>query len=98
MCTKIKEDKGQLEWSVGSVVGSVRVLRLRMRACNLQLPMPHALSALSLPGEIRVKVTAAFLAGKCENSQNENQMQTPAGKRQPATAQKNRHLAREVDA
>lgn len=81
------------------------VLQLRMRACNLQLPMPLSPS-FSLPlsvlsGEIRVKVTAAFLAGKCENSQNENQMQTPQpakGNRQPATAQKKSHLAREVDA
>lgn len=59
-------------------------------------PSPSVLS-----GEIRVKVTAAFLAGKCENSQNENQMQTPQpakGNRQPATAQKKSHLAREVDA
>lgn len=73
------------------------VLQLRMRVCNLQLPMPLSLSLPLFPclsGEIRVKVTAAFLAGKCENSQNENQMQTP----QPATAQKKSHLAREVDA
>lgn len=78
------------------------VLQLRMRACNLQLPMPLSLPlSLCLSGEIRVKVTAAFLAGKCENSQNENQMQTPQpakGNRQPATAQKKSHLAQEVDA
>lgn len=62
--------------------------------------LPPSLS-LCISGEIRVKVTAAFLAGKCENSQNENQMQTPQpakGNRQPATAQKKSHLAQEVDA
>lgn len=79
------------------------VLQLRMRAiCSYlcrSLSLPPSPSVLF--GEIRVKVTAAFLAGKCENSQNENQMQTPQpakGNRQPATAQKKSHLAREVDA
>lgn len=47
---------------------------------RLQFAATSPLSLSVSPwGEIRVKVTAAFLAGKCENSQNENQMQTPAG-------------------
>lgn len=85
-----------VSWVCSRVCSSPTVAHARLQFAATYAA--RSLRSLSLPGEIRVKVTAAFLAGKCENSQNENQMQTPAGKRQPATAQKNRHLAREVDA